>query len=125
MTKKALILTVAMLILINFTSLTLAEEEKKSIKVKGDIILNLDKNYIKVLDKNRKTVTIYLQKKTKLEAVVKAKLKDFARESEERSLPKGTVTYTIKDGKAVAQKITYTGRQRTLKWGILKKKKKK
>ena len=125
MVKKALTLTLAMLILISFTSVTLAEPEKKSFKAKGDIIVNAEKNYIKVLNNDRKTTTIHLVEKTKYEAVVKAKLKDLARESEERSLPKGTVVYTIKDGKAVAQKVTYTGGQRALKWGILKKKKKK
>jgi hypothetical protein len=125
MVKKVLTLTMVMLILISFTSVTLAESEKKSFKAKGDIIYNAEKNYIKVLNSDRKTITVHLVEKTKYEAVVKAKLKDLARESEERSLPKGTVVYTIKDGKAVAQKVTYTGRQRALKWGILKKKKKK
>jgi ABC-type Na+ efflux pump permease subunit len=125
MGKKIVISILAMLLVVSFISSGLCEEKKKAEKAKGMIILNQEKNYIKVLDEEYKTVTIYLDKKTKYEAVVKAKLKDFAQEKKESRLPKGTVTYKMKGGKPVATKVQYKGRQRSVKWAIKKKEKKK
>jgi hypothetical protein len=113
----------AVLFVVSFVSLGLAEEKEKSTKVKGTIIYNPEKNYVKVVSKDYKTVTIYLDKGTKLEATVGAKTKDLANEKDSQgrvNLPAGTVTYTMKDGKPVAKKISYKSKA---KWGIKAKKK--
>jgi ABC-type Na+ efflux pump permease subunit len=119
MGKKIVISMVALLLAVSFISSGFCEEKKKAEKAKGMIILNEEKNYIKVLDEEYKTVTIYLDKKTKYEAVVSAKIKDLAQEKGQSRLPTGTVTYTMKDGKPVAAKVQYKGRE---KWAIKKKK---
>ena len=118
MVKKNVTLLFACLIMVSFVALCLAEEKKKPAAAKGQIILNQEKNYVKVLTKDYKTVTVYLDKDTKVEAIVKATIKDLAKD--QTKLPGGTVTYTMKDGKAVAKKITYKARA---KWAIEKKKK--
>ncbi len=125
MSKKTLVIIMAALFLFSSLSVGFAKERKKSKKVKGTIIYNQEGDYIKVVDKNYKTVTIYLEKKTKFEAAVKAQKKDLANEKDSRgrtNLPKGTVTYVMKDGKSVAKKVSYKSKA---SWGIKKKKKKK
>ena len=77
---------------------------------------------IKVVDENYKYHTIYYNKKTKVEATVKAKISDFEKEMSQSRLPKGTVTYIIKDGKPIATKVSFKSRAG---WGLKKKKKKK
>jgi hypothetical protein len=123
MVRKTLTVILAVLFVVSFVSISLAEKKKKATKVKGTIIYNPEKNYVKVVPKDYKTVTIYLDKGTKLEATVGAKTKDLANEKDSRgrvNLPKGAVTYTVKDGKPVAKKISYKSKA---KWGIKAKKK--
>ena len=120
MNKKTLCIIAFTLMLTVVFSLTCLAKDK-ALKAKGQIVYNPDKNYVKVMDKNYKVITIYLDKKTKYEATVKAKEKDFSQEGKESRLPKGTVAYKEKDGKLIATKVSYKGR---VKWGIVKKKKK-
>jgi hypothetical protein len=121
-TKKLLISFLASLIVIFFISNVYAEDKKKPEKVKGKIITNLEKNYVKVITKDYKVHQIYFHKKTKVEAIVKAKIDDLAIPKEGRRFPTGTVTFVIKDGKSMAEKISYKS---GASWGIKKKKKKK
>ena len=120
--KRTVILIMTLLLMAAFLSPCLAQEKKKAMKAKGQLIYNEDNGYVKVLDKDYKVTTIYLDKKTKYEAVVKAKEKDLANEKDSqgrRNLPKGAVvTYTMKDGKPVATKVSYKSSAR---WGIKKK----
>ena len=125
MPKKTLVIILAFLFFFSSLSIGLAKDKKKSLKAKGTIIYNQEGDYIKVVDKDYKTVTINLEKKTKFETTVKASNKDLANEKDSRgrtNLPKGTVTYVMKDGKAVAKKVSYKSKA---SWGIKKKKKKK
>ena len=125
MEKKTATYILAFLLIVSFVSPCLAKDKKKAMKAKGQLIYNEDKGYVKVLAKDQTTTTIYLDKKTKYEAVVKAKEKDLANEKDSRgrtNLPKGAVvTYTMKDGKPVATKVSYKSKA---SWGIKKKKKK-
>jgi len=121
-TKKLLISFFVFLLAIFFISNADAEEKKKPEKVKGKIITNLENNYVKVIAADYKVHTIYFNKKTQVEATVKAKISDLAIAKEGSNFPQGTVTFVIKDGKSVAQKISYKS---GASWGIMKKKKKK
>ena len=122
MVKKTVILIITLLLMVAFFSPCLAKEKEKAMKAKGQLIYNEDKGYVKVLDKNYKVTTIYLDKKTSFEAVIKAKQEDLANEKDgrgRRNLPEGAVvTYTMKDGKPVATKVSYKSSAR---WGIKKK----
>ncbi len=88
-----------------------AEEKKegkkeKALKAKGELIPHPEENDVKVLLENYETITVTVTDKTKIEASVKSKLDNMAKEAEFK-LPKGEVTYTIVDGKPVATRITY------------------
>ena len=120
MNKKALLIVSVSLMLTLALGLPCLAKDK-ALKAKGQLVYNPDKNYVKVMDKDYKVITIYLDKKTGFEATTKAKKKDFAQELTQSRLPKGTVTYREKDGKLIATKVSYKGR---VKWGIVKKKKK-
>ena len=76
---------------------------------------------IKVVDKDYNYHTIYYNKKTKVTATVKAKTSDLEKEMIQSRLPKGTVTYIIKDGKKIATRVSFKSRA---SWGLKKKKKK-
>ena len=121
-TKKILIGFFVMVLSVCFVCSGYAKEKKKSEKVKGKIITNFDQNYVKVITDDYKVHKIYFHKKTKVEATVKAKIGDLAIPKEGRSFPAGTVTFVVKDGKPMAEKISYKSRA---SWGIAKKKKKK
>jgi hypothetical protein len=121
-TKKILIGFFVMVLAISFVLSVYAKDKKSSEKVKGKIITNLDENYVKVIADDYKVHKIYFHKKTKVEATVKAKVEDLSTSREGRNFPVGTVTFVMKDGKPMAEKISYNSRAN---WGIKKKKKKK
>ncbi len=95
-------------------SLAQSAEEKKegkkekaaALKAKGELIPHPEEKDVKVLLDNYETITVTVTDKTKIEASVKSKLDNMAKEAEFK-LPKGEVTYTIVDGKPVATRITY------------------
>ncbi|MFC1816010.1 hypothetical protein ACFL0M_08715 [Thermodesulfobacteriota bacterium] len=116
-TKKLLISFLAFLFVMCFFFNVYAAE-----KAKGKLITNFEKNYVKVIANDYKVHQIYFNKKTKVEATVKSNINNLAIAKEGKSFPSATVTYVIKGGKAVAEKISY---QSKAGWGIKKKKKKK
>ena len=124
MTKKRLTLLVVVVFAVSCVSVGFAQEKKKSkvYKVKGMMVVHPETKDVKVVDKDYQYHTIYYNKKTKVEATVKAKTADMEKEMSQSQLPSGTVTYIIKDGKKVATKISFKSRAG---WGIKKKKKKK
>ena len=121
-TKKILIGLFVMVLAVSFAFSGYADEKKSSEKVKGKIITTLDENYFKIITDDYKVHKIYFHKKTKVEATVKANIKDLAMSKEGRNFPQGTVTFVVKNGKPMAEKISYNSKA---SWGIKKKKKKK
>ena len=122
MLKKALMFLMVLAIVL-VSSLGFAEGEKaKEIKLKGTIVVHPETKDIKIVTKDYQYHTIYYDKKTKVEATVKTKTSELEKEVNSRRLPKGTVTYVIKNGKPTAKKISYKSGSN---WGIKKKKKKK
>jgi len=121
-TKKILIGCFVMVLAVSFVFVAYAAEKKSSEKVKGKIITNFDDNYVKVITEDYKVHKIYFHKKTKVEATVKANIKDLETSKEGSNFPEGTVTFVMKNGKPMAEKISYTSKA---SWGIKKKKKKK
>jgi len=121
-TKKLLIGFFVMLLAVSFVFSGYAKDKKSSKKVKGKIITNFDENYVKVIPDDYNVQKIYFHKKTKVEAIVKAKIEDLAIKKEGRNFPVGTVTFVMKDGKPMAEKISYKSKAN---WGIKKKVKKK
>lgn len=119
---KVLVGFFVVVLAVSFAFGSFAGDKKAAEKVKGKIITNFDENYVKVISDDYKVHKIYFHKKTKVEATVKAKIDDLAIPKEGRSFPSGTVTYVMKDGKPMAEKISYKSRAN---WGIKKKKKKK
>jgi len=124
MTKKRLTLLLVVVFAVSCVSVGFAQEKKKpkTYKVKGMMVVHPETKDVKVVDKDYQYHTIYYNKKTKVEATVKAKPADMEKEMSQSRLPSGTVTYMIKDGKKVATKISFKSRAG---WGIKKKKKKK
>jgi hypothetical protein len=82
------------------------KEKAAPLRARGGLIPHPETNDVKVLLENYDTLVITVNEKTRVEASVKAKLDDMAKEAELR-LPKGEVTYTVVDGKPVATRITY------------------
>ena len=121
-TSKVLVGFFVMVLAVCFAFGSFAEDKQASEKVKGKIITNFDENYVKVITGDYKVHKIYFHKKTKVEATVKANIKDLAISSEGSNFPEGTVTFAVKDGKPMAETISYKSRA---SWGIKKKKKKK
>ena len=121
-TRKILIGFFVMVLSVCFVFSGYAKEKKPSEKVKGKIITNFDQNYVKVITDDYKVHKIYFHKKTKVEATVNAKIGDLAIPKEGNNFPAGTVTFVMRDGKPMAEKISYKSRA---SWGITKKKKKK
>ena len=105
------------------SQLLYAAEEKKTApmewKVKGEVIYHPNSNDVKVMTESYDTITMIVDYKTSIQASVKAKPEDMAKET---GLRKGEVTFTVIDGKPVAKKITYTAGQ---KWEVSKPKAKK
>ena len=111
--------------MVSVCSLAIAADKKKvkAKKIKAVMmVVHPETKDIKVVDENYQYHTIYYNKKTKVEATVKAKISDFEKEMEQSRLPGGTVTYVIKDGKPIATKVSFKSRA---SWGLKKKKKKK
>ena len=121
-TKKLLISLLVFVLAVFLIFNAYAQDKKKAEKAKGKIITNLKEDYVKVIAEDYKVHKIYFNKKTQVEATVKAKVADLAIAKEGSNFPQGTVTFVIKDGKPMAQKISYKS---GASWGILKKKKKK
>jgi hypothetical protein len=115
MIKRSLTVIVVLVFVVTVCSLVLAAEKKK---VKGMIAVHPDKKDMKVIADDFSYDVIYYNKKTKVEATVKAKISDFEKEMKQSRLPKGTVTYIIKDGKKIATKVSFKSRA---SWGIKKK----
>ena len=123
MVKKTLtLLTVVVFVLVGVTSGLAQEKKPKAYQVKGMLVVHPEAKDVKVVDKDYQYHTIYYDKKTRVEATVKASTKDLEKEMSQSSLPTGTVTYIVKDGKKVATKISFKSRAG---WGLKKKKKKK
>ena len=125
MLKKTLICVLTLVFMLSVCSLAIAADKKKvkAKKIKAVMmVVHPETKDIKVVDENYQYHTIYYNKKTKVEATVKAKMSDFEKEMEQSRLPSGTVTYVIKDGKSVATKVSFKSRA---SWGLKKKKKKK
>jgi len=125
MYRKALVCILAMVFMVSVSSFAVAADKKKvkAKKIKAvHMVVHPETKDIKVVDKDYEYKTIYYNKKTKVEAQVKAKISDFEKEMTQSRLPAGTVTYVIKDGKPMATKIVFKSRA---KWGIKKKAKKK
>ena len=125
MLKKTLICVLTIVFMVSVCSLSIAGDKKKvkAEKIKAVMmVVHPETKDIKVVDENYKYHTIYYNKKTKVEATVKAKISDFEKEMSQSRLPKGTVTYIIKDGKSIATKVSFKSRAG---WGLKKKKKKK
>jgi hypothetical protein len=83
------------------------QEKAAPMRIKGDLIPHPDSSDVKVLTEKFETLVIIVDEKTRIEASVKAKIDDMAKEAAFR-LPKGEVTYTVVDGKPVATRITYS-----------------
>ena len=124
MMRKAMILMVAVVFVLGCVLAGYAQEGKKpkTYKVKGMMVVHPETKDVKVVDKDYQYHMIYYNKKTKVEATVKAKTADLEKEMSQSQLPSGTVTYMIKDGKKIATKISFKSRAG---WGLKKKKKKK
>ena len=113
-----------MIFLVSSVSVGFAADKKKvkAKKVKAVMmVVHPETKDIKVVDENYQYHTIYYNKKTNVEATVKARMSDLEKEMNESQLPNGTVTYIIKDGKSVATKVSFKSRA---SWGLKKKKKK-
>jgi len=122
MLKKITMILLVLVFVVSVSSLGLAAEKKaKEIKLKGMIVVHPETKDIKLVTEDYEYHTIYYNKKTKVEATVKAKTSDLEKEMKQSRLPKATVTYVIKNGKPVAKKISFKSRA---KWGLKKKKKK-
>ena len=122
MLKKITMILLVLVFVVSVSSLGLAAEKKaKEIKLKGMIVIHPETKDIKLVTEDYQYHTIYYNKKTKVEATVKAKTSDLEKEMKQSRLPKATVTYVIKNGKPVAKKISFKSRA---KWGLKKKKKK-
>jgi len=125
MRKKILTLLMVVVFMLSCVSVGFAADKKKvkAKKIKAvHMVVHPETKDIKVVDEDYEYHTIYYNKKTKVEARVKAKVSDFEKEMKQSRLPAGTVTYVIKDGKPVATKILFKSRAN---WGIKKKTKKK
>lgn len=124
MMRKAVILSLAAVFVFGLLGAGYAQEGKKpkTHKVKGMIVVHPETKDIKVVDKAYQYHTIYYNKKTRVEATVKAKTADLEKEMSQSRLPSATVTYIVKDGKKIATKISFKSRA---SWGLKKKKKKK
>lgn len=83
------------------------QEKVAPLRIRGDLIPHPDSNDVKVLTEKFDTLVIIVDGKTRIEASVKAKMDDMAKEAAIK-LPRGEVTYTIVDGKPVATMITYS-----------------
>ena len=122
MLKKLLTVMIAFVFVVSCVSVGFAKDKPKTYKLKGMMVVHPEAKDIKLVDKNYEYHTIYYNKKTKVEATVKAKTSDLEKEMSQSRLPTGTVTYIIKDGKKVATKVSFKSRAG---WGLKKKKKKK
>jgi len=103
MLKKSLTMMFVLAFLLTGVSVGFAADKKKvkAKKIKAVMMVaHPETKDIKVVDENYQYHTIYYNKKTKVEATVKAKISDFEKEMSQSQLPKGTVTYIIKDGPA-------------------------
>ena len=98
------------------------KQKPKEYKVKGMMVVHPESKDVKVVDEKYEYHTINYDKKTRVEATVRAKTADLEKEMSQSSLPDATVTYIIKDGKKIATKISFKSRA---DWGLQKKKKKK
>jgi len=97
------------------------EKGAKEVKVKGMIIIHPETGDVKVVTEDYQYHTIYFDKKTKVEATVKADASDLENEIKGGEMPVGTVTFVINNGKPVAKKISYKS---GIDWAVKKKKKK-
>jgi hypothetical protein len=122
MMKKTLTLLIVAVFIPACVSVGYSKDKPKTYKLKGMMVVHPETKDIKVVDKNYEYHTIYYNKKTKVTATVKAKTSDLEKEMSQSRLPKGTVTYIIKDGKKIATKVSFKSRAG---WGLKKKKKKK
>jgi hypothetical protein len=122
MLKKLLTVMIAFVFVVSCISVGFAKDKPKTYKLKGMMVVHPDTKDIKVVDKNYEYHTIYYNKKTRVQATVKAKTSDLEKEMSQSRLPRGTVTYIIKDGKKIATKVSFKSRAG---WGLKKKKKKK
>jgi len=123
MTKKTLTLVLVVVFVCAWAAAGLGQEKQKpkEYKVKGMMVVHPETKDVKVVDKDYQYHTISYNKKTQVEATVRAKTGDLEKEMSQSQLPSGTVTYIIKDGQKVATKISFKSRAG---WGIKKKKKK-
>jgi protein involved in sex pheromone biosynthesis len=123
MLKKTIICALTIVFMVSVCSPAIAADKKKvkAKKIKAVLmVVHPETRAIKVVDENYQYHTIYYNKKTKVEATVKAKIRDFEKEMSQSRLPKGTGTYIIKDGKPIATKVSFKSRAG---WGLKKKKK--
>ena len=121
MKRKMLVHCMFLIVVFFLVSTAIAGEKAEEKTVKGMIVLHEDTGDVKIVTKDYEYVTVYFDKKTKVEATVKSSIADLAKEPATKRLPKGTVTFVMKDGKPVAKKISYKART---KWAIKKKAKK-
>ncbi|EFK97042.1 secreted protein [sediment metagenome] len=96
-----------------------SEDKAEEKIVSGMIVVHEETGDIKVVTKNYEYVTVYFDKKSKVEATVKASMEDLAQETS--NLPNGTVIFVMENGKPVAKKISYKAKAN---WVIDKTKKK-
>ena len=122
MKRKILALLILWAFMVLFCTPGFAGDKPKTYKLKGMIVVHPETKDVKVVDKNYEYHTVYYNKKTSVQATVKAKTSDLEKEMSQSRLPSGTVTYIIKDGKKIATKISFKSRAG---WGLKKKKKKK
>ena len=121
MTKKTLTLLMVVVFVVSCVSVGFAKDKPKTYKLKGMMVVHPKTKDIKLVDKNYEYHTVYYNKKTSVQATVKAKTSDLEKEMSQSRLPTGTVTYIIKDGKKIATKVSFKSRAG---WGLKKKKKK-
>jgi hypothetical protein len=116
MKRTILVLVLSLISFSCLTSVCLSQDEKAAeakkmkiveMKAKGQLIPHPETNDIKILTDDYKTLTIPLDKTTRIEVTVKGTL-DFMAEEAFLKLPKGEITYTMVDGKPVAIKVTYS-----------------
>ena len=125
MKKRVLTVVLVVLFGLSCAGVGFAQEDEKKpkeYKVKGMMVVHPETKDVKVVDEQYEYHTIYYDKKTRVEATVRARTGDLEKEMGESSLPEGTVTYIIKDGKKIATRISFKSRA---DWGLKKKKKKK
>jgi hypothetical protein len=112
MKRMMLILSLTLISICLFTSLSFAQEEKKvkpvEFKIKGKLFAHPEQNDIKIMTDDFQTFIMPLNKGARIDLTTKGKFEEMAKE---REVPNGEVTFTLIDGKPVVTRISYTSEE--------------